>query len=211
LAGWSPSGCCRRLAGRCSTPVTTSITTNTFTDPVERLPRRLRMGRLVTPGTVLRWCQRLVSSPHYRARVGCGRFHPRGHLRVTSTAVPARTVFAGPALKNRGTPDRYIRSPDQRCVMCPHRPPCPPAERPDRDAARIVAFHPEQGWSLLCNGVIMFDDRGEILPGGRVVPPPPNPHPAARRGVRNVRGRSISRRVAIEDVTVAAAPFARVA
>ena len=40
--------------------------------------------------------------------VGCGRFHPRGHLRVTSTAMPARTVFAGPALKNRGTPDRFI-------------------------------------------------------------------------------------------------------
>jgi hypothetical protein len=33
-----------------------------------------------------------------------------------------------------------------------------------------VAFHPEQGWSLLCNGVIVFDDMGEILPGGRVLP-----------------------------------------
>ena len=30
--------------------------------------------------------------------------------------------------------------------------------------------HPEQGWSLLCNGVIVFDDMGEILPG-RVIPP----------------------------------------
>jgi hypothetical protein len=26
---------------------------------------------------------------------------------------------------------------------------------------------------LLCNGVIVFDDMGEILPDGRVVPPPP--------------------------------------
>jgi hypothetical protein len=51
--------------------------------------------------------------------------------------------------------------------MCPHQPPCPPADRPDRDAARTVAFHPEQGWSLLCNGVIVFDDLGEILPGDR--------------------------------------------
>ena len=56
--------------------------------------------------------------------------------------------------------------------MCPHRPPCPPPDRPDHHAARIVAFHPEQGWSLRCNGVIVFDDMGEILPGGRVVPPP---------------------------------------
>ena len=35
-----------------------------------------------------------------------------------------------------------------------------------------VASHPEQGWSLLCNGVIVFDDMGEILPGGVVTPPP---------------------------------------
>ena len=56
--------------------------------------------------------------------------------------------------------------------MCPHLPACPPADRPDRDAARTVASHPEQGWSLLCNGVIVFDDLGEILPGGRVAPPP---------------------------------------
>ena len=55
--------------------------------------------------------------------------------------------------------------------MCPHRLPCPPADRPDRGAARTVAFHPEQGWSLLCNGVIVFDDTGEILPDGQVIPP----------------------------------------
>jgi hypothetical protein len=34
-----------------------------------------------------------------------------------------------------------------------------------------VATHPEQGWSLLCNGVVMFDDTGELLPDGRVVGP----------------------------------------
>jgi hypothetical protein len=50
--------------------------------------------------------------------------------------------------------------------MCPHLPTCPPADHPDRAAARTVAFHPEQGWTLLCNGVIVFDDLGEILPGG---------------------------------------------
>ncbi len=50
--------------------------------------------------------------------------------------------------------------------MCSHQPPCPLADRHDRDAARVVASHPEQGWSLLCNGVIVFDDLGEILPDG---------------------------------------------
>jgi len=55
--------------------------------------------------------------------------------------------------------------------MCPHRPPCPPADRADRDAAHTTAFHAEQGWSLLCNGVILFDDTGELLPDGRAVAP----------------------------------------
>ena len=55
--------------------------------------------------------------------------------------------------------------------MCTHQPLCPPADRPDRDAARTIAFRPEQGWSLLCNGVIVFEDAGELLPNGRAVPP----------------------------------------
>lgn len=55
--------------------------------------------------------------------------------------------------------------------MCSHRPECPAADRPDRDAAQTVAFHPEQGWSLLCNGTIVFDDTGELLPTGAVVAP----------------------------------------
>ena len=48
---------------------------------------------------------------------------------------------------------------------CHHFPRCPAATAPGRDAARTVAAHPEQGWSLLCNGVILFDDTGELLPG----------------------------------------------
>ena len=55
--------------------------------------------------------------------------------------------------------------------MCQHRPPCPSADRPDREAARTVASHPEQGWSLLCNGVVLFDDLGELLPDGRSLAP----------------------------------------
>jgi len=33
----------------------------------------------------------------------------------------------------------------------------------DRAAACVVAFHPEQGWSLLCNGVVLFDDAGVLV------------------------------------------------
>ena len=53
--------------------------------------------------------------------------------------------------------------------MCHHDPQCPPAEAADREAAHVVAGHPEQGWSLLCNGVILFEDTGELLPDGRVI------------------------------------------
>ncbi|MDQ3610546.1 MAG: DUF5999 family protein [Actinomycetota bacterium] len=57
--------------------------------------------------------------------------------------------------------------------MCTHQPPCPPPEAPDRDAARVVSAHQEQGWSLLCNGVIAFDDLGDLLPDGRALAPYP--------------------------------------
>lgn len=53
--------------------------------------------------------------------------------------------------------------------MCQHQPPCPAADAIDRDAARVVASFPEQGWSLLCNGVVVFDDFGEILPDGHCI------------------------------------------
>jgi hypothetical protein len=55
--------------------------------------------------------------------------------------------------------------------MCSHQPHCPPADADDREAACTVAFHPEQGWSLLCNGVLLFDDTGELLPNGRIIAP----------------------------------------
>jgi hypothetical protein len=55
--------------------------------------------------------------------------------------------------------------------MCPHQDRCPDATSPDADAARVIAAHPEQGWSLLCNGIVRFDDTGEILPDGAVREP----------------------------------------
>jgi hypothetical protein len=54
---------------------------------------------------------------------------------------------------------------------CTHRPRCPGALANDRSAARTIADHPEQGWSLLCNGVVIFDDGGVLLPDGRSLSP----------------------------------------
>lgn len=59
---------------------------------------------------------------------------------------------------------------------CSHLPRCPGGMAHDRGRARTIASHPEQGWSLLCNGVVVFDDGGELLPGGRAVPSP-SPYP----------------------------------
>ncbi|MGY1733609.1 DUF5999 family protein [Geodermatophilus sp. SYSU D01045] len=53
--------------------------------------------------------------------------------------------------------------------MCVHPTPCPDASADARDLAVVVSSHPEQGWSLLCNGVVLFDDDGELLPDGSAV------------------------------------------
>ena len=67
--------------------------------------------------------------------------------------------------------------------MCLHLPPCPEASAPDREAAHTVASHPEQGWSLLCNGVVMFEDTGELLPNGATIAPHrPTDHHAPAAG-----------------------------
>ena len=55
--------------------------------------------------------------------------------------------------------------------MCPHTPECPSAQGTDREAARVVSGHPEQGWSLLCNGLIVFEDTGSLLPDCSVAAP----------------------------------------
>lgn len=68
-------------------------------------------------------------------------------------------------------------TPTGETTMCEHQPPCPDADAVDRDAARVISCHPEQGWSLLCNGVIIFEDTGELLPDGRCIQPHRGPAP----------------------------------
>ncbi|MFD6315994.1 DUF5999 family protein [Streptomyces nigra] len=62
--------------------------------------------------------------------------------------------------------------------MCSHPSSCPSAQARSAHvvmahvpAAHVVAEHPEQGWSLLCDGSIVFDDSGVLLPDGSVVAP----------------------------------------
>ena len=86
-----------------------------------------------------------------------------------------------PKLINKPAPtDADIDLLQGRHTMCRHQPTCPAAEASDRDAARIVSSHPEQGWNLLCNGVVTFDDTGGLLPDGRIIAPR-KPHPSEMR------------------------------
>ena len=49
-------------------------------------------------------------------------------------------------------------------MACPHQPACPAADSADARAARVTADHWEQGWALLCNGTLVFDDEGVLAP-----------------------------------------------
>lgn len=46
--------------------------------------------------------------------------------------------------------------------FCSHRTACPAPDASDATAARVVRSHPEQGWSQLCNGVVLFEDGGYL-------------------------------------------------
>ncbi len=59
--------------------------------------------------------------------------------------------------------------PSEATPRCTHTPTCPSFDAGDRDAAHVVVSHPEQGWSLLCNGVVLFEDTGELLPNGQSI------------------------------------------
>ena len=52
--------------------------------------------------------------------------------------------------------------------MCAHSPQCPAADSAARTLAVVIADHHEQGWTLLCNGVVHFDDGADLLPGGAI-------------------------------------------
>jgi hypothetical protein len=79
---------------------------------------------------------------------------------------PAQRTREGSGHRVAGAP-----APCGRPEVCPHAPPCPPPETPGRLAARVIVSHPEQGWSLLCNAVVLFHDTGALLPDGSVIEP----------------------------------------
>ena len=50
-------------------------------------------------------------------------------------------------------------------LPCPHSPTCPRAQDPDAAAARIVADHlQDNGYALLCNGAVLLEGDGLLVP-----------------------------------------------
>ncbi|MGW4101734.1 DUF5999 family protein [Streptomyces sp. NPDC004976] len=78
----------------------------------------------------------------------------RKHLRTLATAVA--TVLT--ELAEAG-------------LVCGHSVECPPATARDCEAAKIRVHRSEIGCSELCNGVLIFEDTGCLLPSGDVVGP----------------------------------------
>ncbi|MFE4512634.1 DUF5999 family protein [Kitasatospora sp. NPDC056783] len=91
----------------------------------------------------------------------------RGWAVVTLTPAGGHEIPRVTLTTDSGTP---VAGPN-RDASCEHRPACPVAEAADFQAAVAVNGHPEQGWSLLCNGVVLFSDTGAAMPDGRVVAP----------------------------------------
>ena len=86
--------------------------------------------------------------------------------------MPATTSGAArsEALAPRAVTGTAATSVAANSTHCCHQPACPSSDAADRYRAHVVASHPEQGWSLLCNGVIVFDDLGALLPGSELIP-----------------------------------------
>jgi hypothetical protein len=76
----------------------------------------------------------------------------------------------GPLMIHEASPPQGATAPQERnkggTSMCHHQPRCPTVQDSDRLAAHAMVSHTEQGWSLLCNGIIVFDDNGVLLPDG---------------------------------------------
>ena len=118
-----------------------------------------------------RICRVLVARQgHWGAGGGVSKIRPREPHppppRATATA--SALGHHSPVARTGGTD------------MCRHPLPCPSWNAPDHAAAHVVAAHPEQGWTLLCNGVLLCEDTGALLPDGGVIARtgPPTARPA---------------------------------
>jgi hypothetical protein len=96
---------------------------------------------------------------------------------------PDGDSLTGPPCYGSRRPVPAAPAAGRRPQACPHVPACPPPRARDCLAARVIAGHPEQGWSLLCNGVVTFEDTGALLPDRSVIEPDRGAWQAGANGV----------------------------
>jgi hypothetical protein len=118
----------------------------------------------------------------------------RGHVMQLGSAAPRKTgplaeaLGAAQDLAAREVPSEYVQARvylrnlatavqallaemGAAGLVCAHQPECPSAEARDCQAAQVRVHLPEAGWSMLCNGVLVFDDTGCLRPDGVIVKP----------------------------------------
>lgn len=87
-------------------------------------------------------------------------------------------------------------------LACMHQRECPPATAADRAAAQVLLRFPDIGCSLLCNGVLSFEDSGVLGPDGRVYPPhrplPDSVSKPAKRGTPGLLHDAVSAESAVD-------------
>jgi hypothetical protein len=121
---------------------------------------------------------------HVTVRLAAG-----GRPVTDASATAAHRIHAGTPPGADGPPRAGASCRGRRPVMCHHAPPCPPAHAPDGAAACIIAGHPEQGWNLLCNGIVLFEDTGMLLPDATVIGPHRAPGRTPAHGLPPSRSR----------------------
>jgi anti-sigma regulatory factor (Ser/Thr protein kinase) len=97
----------------------------------------------------------------------------------TACAHPARRLDAGQL--SRQPPPAAPPCPARRRAMCRPAPRRPAADAPGREATRVIAGHPGQGWCLLCNGVVAVEDTGRCSPTAPSSSPTAQPAGDTRR------------------------------
>jgi hypothetical protein len=91
---------------------------------------------------------------------------------IAADEMPAEYVRARVYLRNLATAvQALLAEMGAAGLVCAHQPECPSATASDGQAARVRLHVPEAGWSMLCNGVLLFDDTGCLRPDGVIVDP----------------------------------------
>jgi Family of unknown function (DUF5999) len=135
------------------------------------------------------WGTASSSSPRLPARMNCA-----SSSTATSAGCAPMTADDEPSAPQTGggQPAAACRAVGGRLRPCPHVPACPPPQARDRQAARVVVSHPEQGWGLLCNGVMVFDDTGALLPSGSAIEPDRSTRQPAMSTMQAGHGRTVA-------------------